>query len=280
MVEIELKYKGKAIELIQIPSKWADLTSKQLLYVAEKWQLLRSLALQNQSLLKEKALLFIEMMNGNTLWNKKKRVELIRKADNEELYCLTQLTNFIFEANTLINCPLPAIGARFRNKFGMTKCLYAPADGMVDIKAMEFHFADKYYLRYVDTKEISELETLICILYRPRIKGKEVRVPFDKDVAEKYMKRIKKLSYAEKQLILLWYIGCRNFIVKKYPTVFTATADASAGTANAGFIPVILEIAGNKFGTFDETGAMDLHLILMELERMIAGAEKRNETKN
>ena len=90
------------------------------------------------------------------------------------------------------------------------------------------------------------------------------RFVFDKDTVEKYISSIKKLSYAQKHLILLWYTGCRKKIINDNRELFSSENQTTA--KNKGWLPVILALSGDKFGTFEQTENTDLHLIFMELK--------------
>lgn len=270
MTSIELKYNNNS-EVIRIADSWNDLSRKQLLYIAEYWEAWKLLAKNNQSLLRAKALLFVELMCGNTLSNKKKRVDLLAKLQNEELYRLTELTNFIFEANTLTVCPIQSIKTLF------TK-LVAPNDKLGNLTAFEFAFADAFFMKYIDNSDIFQLDLMIATLYRPlRWSGR--RKAFDKDKIESYLPAVQKLSYAEKQSILLWYQGCRITIIEDNRALFSKENQSSA--KNKGWISVILAMSGDKFGSFDQTGNTDLHLIFMELNELKERAtpKKKGETQ-
>ena len=257
MPQIQLKYNNQ-IDVIDIPGNWNELSHQQLLYIAEYWEAWKLLAKNNQSLLRAKALLFVELMCGNTLSNKKKRVDLLAKLQNEELYELTELTNFIFEANTLTVCPIPRIKTLFQK-------LHAPNDKLGNLTAFEFAFADSFFMKYIDNADILQLDLMIATLYRPLIWSGR-RKAFDKDKIESYLPAVKKLAYAEKQLILLWYQGCRIKIIEDNRTLFSKENQSSA--KNKGWISIILAMSGDKFGSFDETGNTDLHLIFMELNEL------------
>jgi hypothetical protein len=265
MNQIELKYNNQT-EMINIPENWNELSRKQLLYIAKYWEAWKLLAQNKQSLLRAKSLLFVELMCGSTFFNKNRRLELIVQLTNEELYSLTELTNFIFEANTLTICPIPYIKTAFR-KF------YAPNNRLGNITAFEFAFADSFFMKYMDGGELESLELLIATIYRPYALFTRKRKAFDRDKINYSLKAVKKLSYAEKQLILLWYMGCRIQIIENNSALFSNENQSSA--KNNGWLPVILALSGDKFGSFDQTGHTDLHLIFMELHEL----KERNKPK-
>ncbi|MES2590905.1 MAG: hypothetical protein V4608_03385 [Bacteroidota bacterium] len=267
MTEIVLKYDNKE-EVIEIADSWNSLSPEQLLYVGEYWESWKLLAENDESLLKVKALLFLELMKGNTKANRKHRIDLIAQANSVMQQQLTELTTFIFRDNKLTKCPIACIS-------GLSTKLCGPNDGLGNITVFEFAFADSLFMNYSSSGDIALLEKLIAILYRPKFLEK--RVAFDKDKVEKYLPLIKKMPYAEKQLILLWYNGCRKQIIADHRNLFSSEEHKEA--KSEGWLPVILALAGDKFGTFDETGHTDLHVIFMELKALKKRVPKKKRRK-
>lgn len=260
MREVELKYttNGKDIhEVYSFPSTWNELNLKQLLYVANFWQAWQDLAKSGQSLIKAKASLVLKLIDGTTRFNLWKRFTLLDQLSNEDKYDICQLTNFIFEKNTLTVCPLPVLKLRFKQFF-------SPNDKLGNITAFEFHFADLFYMDYHLTGKEESLNCLIACLYREAVGGK--RIAFNHEDIDKRAKIIKRLSYAEKQLILLWYIGCRYHIVMENKILFSESNSKQA--ESTGWLPLILAMSGGKFGTFNATGNTDFALIMMELKNI------------
>jgi hypothetical protein len=258
MVEITLRYEGKS-ETLKVANSWEELSRKQLLYISEYWEAWRLLILNNESLLKAKSLLFMELIQGNNVFNRKKRIDLIAKLNNEDLYLLTQVSNFVFKSNDLIKCPIKCISKMF------TK-LYPPHDKLGNIKAEEFAFADGFFVQYLDNGSLDYLDLMIACLYRPLDKHNGSRVLFNKDKASKSLSVVKKLTYAEKQVILIWYQASRKWMVENNKELFSS--DNQNEAKNKGWLPVILALSGDKFGTFEQTGQTDMHLIFMELKEM------------
>jgi hypothetical protein len=272
MISVELKYtqnNKSVVDDISVPENWNELSKKQLLYIANLWQAWQLMAKNNLDLNRAKALLFVQLMKGTTIFNKQKRVNLITKLTNEEQWALLQLTNFIFIKNTLTVCPFPEI------QIGFKRC-YAPNNKLGNIKALEFHFADFFYMKYVKTENDADLNNMIACIYRPAPKTSETgekRVPFYMAKIEEYAKAVSKLSFAQKQAILLWYIGCRTFIVEKYTHIFSSENQSEA--KNKGWLPLIMALSGDKFGNYDQTSQTDFILILTEVEEAIERKPKK-----
>lgn len=264
MNEFELVYKGEKEEreTITVPSTWNELTLPQLLYIAEYWEAWTKLQQINESLIKAKALLVIELMSDNTPANKARRVEYFKMASNEDLYELCQLVNFVFEKNTLTTNHIKHISCKGVKYFG-------PPDKLNGLKAEEFSFSDGLYMQYHKTKEIRFLEAMIAVLYRPgnEKKGDDPRMKFDKNLHTANLMAARKLSYAEKQAILLFYIGSRTAIAERNPHIFTK-GGAETQASNSTWIDVILAMSGTKFGNFRETCDTEIYLIFKELENL------------
>lgn len=260
MIEISIKYdtgKGLLLDTFNIPSSWNELNLSQLTFIAKNWDSWKLIAGQNFSLIKVKCQILYKLLPG-TKSEVKKRAEVISQMDNQSIYDLASLTSFIIEENYLTKNPLPTITIKGHKLVG-------PSDRMASITGFEFAFADSQYLKYHKTKDIDALNTLIAILYRKAgdaEKG-EIQEPFNHKLVSNYKKIVQGLSSADKQLILLFYIGSRNKIVENNREVFTQENSNSA--ENNTWIDVIMAMSAGKFGTFNETGSMDFHILLKEL---------------
>ncbi len=267
MTQIELKYNGK-LELISFPSVWNELTERVLLYVGDYWESWRLLALAKESLLKAKALLVIEIVSEQLKISRAKVTELLKKIAPEPLAELCHLTDFIFEGNTLTICPIKFIITAEGN-------LYPPDDALGNITIGEFNFADGHFMKYLASNDITEVENLIGVLYRTRASGKLKRLDFEMSEVEKHFDSIKKLRYAQRQLILLWYIGCREAIVKGNEDLFDREAEEES--RGAGWTDLIRAMSKGIFGTFKETEQTDLFLVFMELRAIKAENLRKKE---
>lgn len=256
MTEIILKHNGKN-EVIQFPENWNELTTTQLLYIANLWESWQLMSRNNISLLKAKAMLCVVLMGAKGFFSIRKRLKLINQLTPEEQYDLIQLTHFIFEKNTLTKCPVPVIRSWFTN-------LYAPSDSLGNIKVIEFHFAERFYIEYSKSGKPEALDNLIGTLYRPKKDGS--RLHFNINKIEDYADIAKKLSYQQRQAILLWYIGSRDNLMSRFAKVFSSGNQKQA--ANNGWLDIILELSGGKFGSFKETEQTELVLVLIELQHI------------
>ena len=269
MQQIDLVYKLKGKQqsvAFQVAENWNELPISALQYIAEHWMQWKDISAANISLIKVKCALFMRMIPG-TKSSVKQIVNVLKNAPSESLYDLAMQASFVIETNNLTVNPLPVIEVSGHKYYG-------PSNKLTNINAFEFSFAESQYLAYHQTGKIEALNNLIAILYRPQgnLEQGETRVPFNNKLIEKYADHISKISHNQKQMILLWYIGCRNHIVESNKKVFNNENTKQA--ENTTWIDVIMAISGTKFGTFNETGSMEFHLILKELNHLAKLKEK------
>jgi hypothetical protein len=257
MNAIQIKYKNKIIDIDNIPSSWNELSDIQLKYIAKNWEQWKVASIKGVSLLKYKCALFLKLVPQLKYSLLKK---ILPKIEDEKLYELTELTNFVFEKNDFTKCPVQSIGSLFK--------LYPPADKLNGIVGFEFMFADDNYISYHKYNKPEYLDKLIASIYRPKKIFSAERVQFNKNKIEKYARSASKLSNAKKQLILLWYIGCRNHIVAKNKHIFPGDTDNESQSGS--FLSLILALSNGSFGTFDQTGNTSLHLLFMDIKEAAA----------
>lgn len=252
-----------------LPGKWNELTPKQLLYIASMWQTWRDTMQRGNTMLHYKVALFIELLN-NPESEKKKIIEwlgLIKKTD-VNIFCTL---DFLFNDITLTKNILPTISLGAFSKY------YGPADGLANVSIGEFSFAITFYNRYSKTKNVADLDKLVAILYRPKNKNFEdtgdMRKPFKKHFIEAYEIEIRQLQLKYKQAVYLYFIGCMESFSRRYPFVFSKAEGSSSGQGTP-FINIIIELAGGKFGTFDQTFEQNADIVLTELNNLLKPNKK------
>lgn len=238
------------------PDDWNSLTRKQLLYIAGRLDYWLWLSKKQYSIGKEKFFLLMKLMSisrFNILSRKTKLFyKLFHSSDEDSLAGLLITTDFVFSGeNTLTKNLLPTIRKGF-------KTYYGPSDRLSNIGFYEFVFADSFYLKYRETKNKKWLNLLVASLYRPKLER------FDNALLEKRAELFSRISLAEKQAIYIFYIGCRISLVKKYPDAFSSNK-ANKGK-NYGWEGIILGLAGNRFGTIEETRQTNLHTVLTYIQ--------------
>lgn len=256
---ITYKDKSDKTRTFNIPENWNELTVDNLLYIGDNFEAWRMLISINESLLKAKCLLFINFTGlvGKAKFELIKNIEFLPETDQLDLI---NLTDFVFEKIDLTVNKIKKI------KVGDLE-FYGPDDDFGNISIGEFAFADNFFMRYFLERKEEDLDLMIGCLYRPKTTEKytgDDREKFNKNKIESFTKRLKKMSYAHKVAIFLWYSGCRESLVNRYPEPFSKTENI--GESNQTWINVIIELSGDKFGDFETTNDTNIHLVMMEIQ--------------
>lgn len=252
-----------------IPEKWDELSTKQLLYVARNYEAWRKLAADNQSLLKARALLLIELCGLKTRSEVKKLCTILSFIDEDTDINVLDLTNFVMEKHVKLTKNIfPKI------KVGLFTWYHGPADRLSNLTIREFAFAFSAYMAFNRDRTDNSLDSLVAILYRPFnenwSKDGNKAVPFNNQLVEEYKKRMRRVKYEQKYAVYLYFTGCMEYFGshKKFGTIFRrAEKNENAGTGN--FIETARQLAGPKLGTIDQTLDTNLYLFLQELADVI-----------
>lgn len=158
--------------------------------------------------------------------------------------------------------------------------LHGPDDGLLDISFAEFRAAASELQLYLATKDDAHIDRLIACLYRPKGKmqpsGRNVK-PFDIAKIDKYAPICSKIAPWKKQLILLWYSSCVNYIQTGEFTIdgraisfaglfLTTVPDAENSQPSLGWLSVLYDLAEKQtFGDIkqtDQTNIIDVLTLL------------------
>lgn len=289
---------------IKSASTWNELKRSQLLYIANNWSHWASIIRNNSlfTLSRLKMLAVLLGISNRKILNKKRKlfIELYStriQGESEESYIdrnaplvdLLKTSDFIFKENTLTHnlfphIPLSIFRRGVRGEALLKRnSLYGPSDELKNISLAEFSYADSFYLKYFKSKNTEDLDLMIACLYRPKQKEVDInseyftgdiREKFNKNTIEQRAAQIKKLHIKYKQAILLFYIGCRTYIVDSHPSVFPK--DSKQKASRFGYASLILELSGQKFGNYEQTQQQELYTILTYLEVL---AEKGAKAK-
>lgn len=277
---VELVVKIKNIELqkeikLTVPQKWNELSPKQLLYIAKHWESWQTLAKINESLIKARALLFLELSGLESKKQKRELCNLLSFVDEDTDINILDFTNFVFEKLDLTKQILPKV------KVGMFEFYYGPNDRINDISIDEFSYAFGIYNIYNKFKNDTYLNSLMAILYRPRnnksefYKTGDFKVPFNNKLVNEYEKKIKKLPEEYKQAVYLFFCGCLESLAIQFPNTFER---GEAGVNKGGnFINSVVAMSGKKFGFYDEAKKQNAILFLTEMEEEIVEYKKRSK---
>lgn len=170
---------------------------------------------------------------------------------------------WVFEANTLTQQVLPTYAH-----------YHGPKSGLSNLILKEFHACEMHYRMHQDGIEAS-LEKLIAVLYRPHKPEYNFTLDRDGDAREAYnsntvdyhSKIITSWPLKIKNAILFFYDGCREHLIKSYPTIFVK---GDGGDQFTGMFTLMRGLAKDgKFGDFEKVENLYVQTALMELAMMI-----------
>lgn len=149
--------------------------------------------------------------------------------------------------------------------------LHGPESEFNNLKLAEFHHAEMAFYIFHKEQTIDALDEFVSVLYREPKKNYDrdrnpdgdSRVPFNYQDIQWNKRKIKKWPVEVKQAIAMWYAGCKELLRKIYPTVF-ASGNTDEGYFE-GMFSIIRNIAGDKYGSFNDVEQMFVHLAFKEL---------------
>lgn len=158
-----------------------------------------------------------------------------------------------------------------------TKKYYAPQNKLFNLTVEEFAMADDLYFKLRSAKTLAQQKELLAVfaavLYVPT--HNKQRGVFARPLMLEAAKPFKKVPLRTLLAIKLCYEGSRYAITKRFKKAFPATAPTKAEKRKAptyGFAKVILQMAGGKFGNYEETKRTPLFTFLEEFEEQLKRA--------
>ena len=178
---------------------------------------------------------------------------------------------FIYEGNTLTR--FPAIKPLNGNQY------FPPLPQISNLTIGEMAVADDLHIKFRNTGDTSILPYLAATLY---VMQQQPRPPYDKNDLSFKAPDFEKLSLGELLVIEMAFAGCKEYIAKKFPTVFPAKATDENNAiqtppkkANSSQFPkLILELSGGKFGTHEQTSRTNCYVFLAEFETLLKQPKK------
>lgn len=235
------------------PSKWDEVSARDLLTIAKV------------TAVQDKSRVFNDLLICY-LFNIPKSV--YKQLKPGERYELSALVKWISQKNTIQKWLLSAV------RIGSVK-LYGPKHRLANITAEEFMYCEAAYERWLHTGKNEYLDTLFAVLYRRKWFFSTYRQKFNSDKLQKHEARAAKLKNFVKKAVALNYAGCRNLIIDKHKYIWTKAQEHSKET-NAGnkqpvtnWGAIILDLAGDKFGTYDQTLRTNIWLVLADLDKKV-----------
>jgi hypothetical protein len=239
------------------PFTWNEMTRRQLISFCR--------VITHEANRKIQSLRIAQLMTG-IKWKLFLKIPVAERKENIEKH----FEFFISEKPNLTENKIPKLRFGFHTYHG-------PQDVLKKIRAQEFFYVETFFIKYNRTKDENYLNALIAILYRPlKSKADRSEINYDGDAREKFnphwvdgrIKKISRLKMEVKIAIYLYYLSCRSEFETRHPQMFTK--EKSDEVSKLGWKALINEIAGNKFGTIEETYNAPMEEIFIECDRILA----------
>lgn len=200
----------------QLPSRWEELSRKQVIRAA--W-----LSAQQLSSVQLAKLLFM-VLTLSLPWYQRIRVQFfyLFQASIHERGDLVFLTRSLAEFTDFTTQKVKIIRGRFVPRFQF----YGPASKLANCTFWEYVKAEQYFTAYMKSRDEEWLNKLIAVLYRLRSSRydpnlhEDIRLPLIEASIPYRAKLIGSLPLPERIAILMWFDGCRQFIIKSFPLIY------------------------------------------------------------
>jgi hypothetical protein len=200
----------------QLPSRWDELSREQVIKAAY-------LSSQNLDAIKLAKLLFL-VMTLSLPWTKRLRLQFFYffQANTTERADLLMLTRSFAEFTDFTAQKLKKIGGKSVPKLTW----HGPNSSLANCTLWEYIKAEQYFTKYLQTKDQKWLNQLIAVLYRPARSDfhpdlhEDIRTPLIDSTVHSRALQIARLPLSERIAILMWFDGCRSFIIRSFPLVF------------------------------------------------------------
>lgn len=233
---------------LEHPSKWDELTAKQLIAVA---------------------CLFHGTINEHRLiqimLNIPKRV--IKKLDDYQVYKLIELMEFLKNKRP----PYQEFILK-ELKVGRLK-LIAPDKQLKGVTFGEFIFADTYYMNYAVSSNEEDLNKFIACFYRSTAKG--VKVPFKENELEQRASLISKLPLHEREAVAMNYGMIREWLERSYIYVFPKVDEENKKpgtkkkTSNGSWVDVFDNLVGDDIVNEQGYAELPASTVLRKMNKAI-----------
>lgn len=268
----------------RIPSAWNDFNAVQFLRIAELSlsQLpiaefrLKVLLTCTGLTVDRKDEVFIE---GEPCFYLKKEGESKYLLSAKELSEIAMNFDFLFTAHKqkdgsdvlLVDCYLYK---QLIPEFKLKNIVFlGPDSGLTNITLSEWIHSETAYDKYARTRKKEYVDTLIAILYRKVDSSKttgDKRIAFNDHTIADDANFIASLSPVTKNAIFLWYEGCRNFIVKKFPEVFSPKKKSKTTGADVfeNFLYLVNALSNNDVTKTEQVRTSYLMEVMITLNAM------------
>jgi len=246
-----------------IPSKWNELTRIQLLYIANLFTL--EIPATDFSVI---ALLHF--------LNEKR--DFLKKLTPENLRFLTTAVKFLQEKITLAVQLLPEF--KFQSTEGKQLTFTGTESGLANLTFLEYYQAGHYFVQFTNTKAAEDLNKLCACIYRVETRD-AARLHHD-TVTERSRSAdpsnhhyFTRLPYPTRLAIYLFYTGCHNLLMAKFPEVFKSNGKGKKETEDLQFLNLINHLNDGDITRNDKIRKANVYEVLSLLQKQAMDAKER-----
>jgi len=255
----------------EIPNCWTDLKQNKeaFIYViglmlAKKFtrqEVLQLAAFKVLKISKQKQLLMIQDIENNP-----------NSKHPENLFILSEIMNFI--TNELLDVS--------ENLFPKILYLYAPSSVLGEFTAYQYALCEKTFFDFVETNEITYLDTLISLIYNTKKFFSNDLNTFNEKKSSKFQKHISKIDFAIKWCVFRWFAHQRELIIKTHKYTFPQGKSNVVESPNVGEIWTDIILTMSQVGEEDKTANTKLSIILrrLEIQNKQYQEAKKQQSKN
>lgn len=213
----------KNYKFAPIPSSWEELTFEDFIFLGELYPFTDTTEFHVTCLAH-----FCKVYT-----NRKSRL-VLKSLSPEEIYDIITIGNtghlfkFLFEFPSRSKPAKQTLIARH----GMFwKSFIGPMTDLDDMRMGEFRDIEKCASIYLANKNETSLNLLVSILYRPKMKGTELRELYDRLSLDMRCKIISTVSLKKRLALMLQYIAMRGHVIESHSNIFKKDA-SSTGTSD------------------------------------------------
>jgi len=205
-----------------------------------------------------------------------KAFEQITPEQIRDLLATEKLCQFYFEDLLSIN-RLPFFRWRLQKYYG-------PVSEFHRLSFEEFGFADDAFLSFNETKDEEQLNKLVAILYRRRIRGfsqkhfksnGDIREPFNHITYDYRIRIAEQLPLNKRMLVYLWFSHCRFAMLEHYKAVFSRKEE-DEGEGRSSWLNTAMNIGGGVLN-FHTIRKENVYMVFEEMLRLVNEAERLKE---
>ena len=202
--------------------------------------------------------------------------DFLRRFDREALWRLCELSEWVFEFPSFNKKKLPAFKVNGKWFHGPDECLF-------NCTFIEFVHADELASNYARTGVTAYLDQLIATLYRPTKSKKQlnaddyngdVRRSYNYYLTSVYAKQIENLEMPYKTIVLVFFAGCKKYIMEQFKDVFGKSGESSGSSDNAYAIAQKVLAKEGTLGDLEKVQNENVYNALNMLQDIIRNSRK------